>query len=59
MKAFDLKKYLAEGRLFEETSLIDHYYIKCGILCITLEILTTRYTGLMLMETKPQFNSQT
>ena len=30
MNNFDLKKYLAEGRLFEEISLIDHYYIKFG-----------------------------
>ena len=30
MDNFDYKKYLAEGRLFEETSLIDHYYIKFG-----------------------------
>jgi hypothetical protein len=30
MDNFDLKKYLAEGKLFEETSLIDHYYIKFG-----------------------------
>ena len=30
MDNFDFKKYLAEGRLFEETSLIDHYYVKFG-----------------------------
>ena len=30
MDNFDYKKYLAEGKLFEETSLIDHYYVKFG-----------------------------
>jgi hypothetical protein len=30
MDNFDLKKFLAEGKLLKESSLIDHYYVKFG-----------------------------